>query len=59
MNYDAYLLEDEVSGGVEFKHNNTKAGFFSLNVLFLKGNWEILKKFKYSISREDIKRNKD
>ena len=59
MIYDAYLLEDEILGGIEYKYNNTKAGFFLLYVLFLKGNYEMLNIFKYTISKEDIKKTKN
>ena len=59
LDYDAFLLENEMSGGIDYKHNNNKVGFFLQNALFLRGNYEVLKKFKYSISKEDIKRNKE
>jgi len=52
-------MEDEVSGGVDYKHDNNKVGFYLQNVLFLPKNYEIVKKFKYSLSKEDIKRNKE
>jgi hypothetical protein len=53
------LMEDEMSSGIDYKHDNNKIGFFLQNIFFLKGNNEISKKFKYSLSKEDVKRNKE
>jgi hypothetical protein len=55
----AFFIEDEISGGFDYKHDNNKIGFFIQNVFFLSGNNEIVKKFKYSLSKEDVKRNRE
>lgn len=59
MDYTSFLMEDEISTGIDYKHDNNKVGFFLQNTFFFKRNYEILKKFKYSLSKEDVKRNKE
>lgn len=51
--------EDEVSFGIDYKHDAAKKGFFVQNTIFLLNNFEFTNKFKYSVSQQDIKRNKD
>jgi len=51
--------EDEISIGIDYKHDSSKKGFFIQNSLFFLGEYELMNKFKYSVSNQDIKRNKD
>jgi len=53
------VLEDELSLGIDYKNDTNKKGLFIQNTLFLFKDFEFLQKLKYSVSNQDIKRNKD
>jgi len=53
------INEDEISFGIDYKHDAAKKGFFVQNTMYLFKNFEFANKFKYSVSQQDIKRNKD
>lgn len=53
------ILEDELSLGIDYKHDTLKKGIFLQNTLFLMHNFEYMNKLKFSNSHQDIKRNKD
>ena len=55
----SFILEDEISTGIDYKHDCNKIGFFLQNSLFFSNNFELINKFKYSVSDQDIKRKKD
>ena len=59
IDYITLIEEDEIGFGIDYKHDAGKKGFFVQNSLFLYNNFEFLNKFKYSVSQQDIKRNKD
>lgn len=59
IEYINLIDEDEISFGIDYKHDAAKKGFFVQNTLFLLNNFEFFNKFKYSVSQQDFKRNKD
>lgn len=55
----SFIEEDEIGYGIDYKHDSAKKGFFLQNTIFLDKDFEFSNKFKYSVSQQDIKRNKD